>query len=171
MPTTGSYWQEHDCRREGELHSGIRGIVWRAVHSRDQHDNTRLINTRDTRLLLNMTEHVMNNTVSQNENYADITEDIVERAMGFDTDITIPADEDSMNLYLKDTKRGIFGNMPREEVFLLGGHACVSLVGVMKHMNAGVQIQFTSVNSDTSVTRDTAKTHGGPAMEKLLEEM
>ena len=92
------------------------------------HDITRIVDVNDTRLLLNMTRHVMTISADSNETFIAIMEDIVDRATGLKTAISLPTDEDSVNKRLKDTEFGIFGNLPHEDVFRLFGHACVSLI-------------------------------------------
>ena len=136
LQSNAYFWQEHHCNQEGELHGGLRGIAWRAMFRRRLYDSTKIVDVNDTRLLLNMTCHVMNNSADQNETFIAIMEDIVNRATGFRTAINLPTDDDSVNKRLKYTEFGIFGNLPHEDVFPLSGHAFVSLIRVMWHIHS-----------------------------------
>ena len=73
--------QEHHCNQEGELHGSLRGIAGRAMFRRRLYDGTKIVDVNDTRLLLNMTDHVMNNSADQNETFIAIMEDIINRGV------------------------------------------------------------------------------------------
>ena len=68
-------------------------------------------------------------SADSNEMFIAIMEDIVDRATGLKTAISLPTDEDSVNKRLKDTEFGIFGNLPYEAVFFrcLDTLVCLSL--------------------------------------------
>ena len=61
---------------------------------------------------------------------------LFDRSTGLETGVHIPIDRQSANEMLMVSKFGIFGNLPREEVFQLEGHAYVSLIGILKHLFA-----------------------------------
>ena len=71
-----------------------------------------------------------------------------------------------------DREFGIFGNLPHEEVFSVGGHACASLIGVFKQMHAHQNpIGFIEQSDIPGDTRDRSNTNGSLAMEELLRYM
>ena len=166
------FWQEFMCNNKEEMCGGLRGVVWRSMFQRRLYDPTQITNLPDSRLLFNMTEHYKTNTFDQNETFFEILEDVFERATRLETKVTIPFDQDSANKILNEHEFGIFGNLPHEEVFRLSGHACVSLIGIFKHMYAHkIPIGFVEQTDVDGDTRDRSNTNGSPAMEALLQHM
>ena len=97
----------------------------------------------------------MNNTHEQNKIFLDIMQDLLDRSTGFETGVSIPIDHQSANEILMESKLGIFGNLPHEEVFQLEGHAYVSLIGILKHLFAHqILIGFTEQTDIEGDTRD-----------------
>ena len=134
--------------------------------------HTKISNISDTRLLFNMTKHTMTNTYEQNQTFLEILEDIQERVVGFKTDVSIPFDNQSMNEILLERKFCIFGNLSHEEVFEVGGHACVSLVGLFKQIYAHqIPIGFTEQIDVDGDNRNRSNTNGSQAMKALLQYM
>jgi len=114
----------------------------------------------------------MNNTHDQNDTFPDILEDIHDRLTGFQADVTIPFDRKTADEILMEREFGIYGNLPHEEVFNIGGHACVSLIGVFKQINAHqIPIGFTEQTDIPGDTHDRSNTNGSLAMEELLRYM
>ena len=166
------FWQDYICSQEDEICGGFRGIVWRSMFKRQLYDSEKISTLPDAQLLFNMTQHTMNNTHDQNEIFFDIMQDLQDRSAGFETAVDIPVDHKSANNILMESKYGIFGNIPHEEVFQLGGHACVSLIGVLKHLFAHkIPIGFTEQTDIEGGVRDRSQTNGCPAMEALLAYM
>ena len=101
------------------------------VFRRKLYDHTKVCNIPDSRMLFNMSQHVMSNTFEQNGSFLDILQDVQDHATGFKTEITIPFDSHSADEILKEKEHGIFGNLPYEEVHVINGHACVSIIGII----------------------------------------
>ena len=166
------FWQDYICNQEDEICGGFRGIVWRSVFKRQLYDSRKISTLEDARLMFNMTQHTMNNTHEQNDIFLDIMHDIHNRTSGEDFSGIIPTDHQSSQEILMEGKFGIFGNLPHEEVFELEGHACVSLIGLLKHIMAHeIPIGFTEQTDKEGDTRDRSNTNGCPAMEELLKCM
>ena len=126
-----------------------------AMFKRQLYDSENISTLPDAQLLFNMTQHTMNNTHDQNEIFFDIMQDLQDRSTGFETAVDIPVDHKSANNISMESKYGIFGNIPHEEVFQLGGHACVSLIGVLKHLFAHkIPIGFTEQTDIEGGVRD-----------------
>ena len=137
---------------------------------RDLFDSERISTLRDARLMFNMTQHTMNNTEEQNEIFLEIMQDLQDSNPNIDE--SIPTDQQSAREILMEGKYGIFGNLPHEDVFELEGHACVSLVGLLKHLIAHkIPIGFKEQTDIEGDTRDMNNTNGCPAMEELLAYM
>ena len=114
----------------------------------------------------------MNNTHEQNKIFFDIVQDLLDRSTGFETGVHIPIDHQSANEILMESKFGIFCNLLHEDVFQLEGHACVLLIGILKHLFAHkITIGFTEQIDIEGDTRDQSCTNGCPAMEELLKYM
>ena len=166
------FWQEYQCNLHGESLGGLRGIVWRSQYRRKIYDHTKITNLKDSAMLFIMAQHVMNNTEEQNQNFLMIIDYIMEHVTGFEADVGVPMDEQSMNETLKERQYGIFGNLPHEEVVLINNHACVSLIGLIQHVYAhGVPIGWTEEPDVAENIRRTDNTHGSLAMDRLLERM
>ena len=147
------------------------GIVWR-VFKRRLYDSKNISSLVDARVMFNMTQLTMNSTHEQNEIFLDIMQDLLDRSTGFETGVSIPIDRQSANEILMESKFGIFGNLPHEEVFQLEGHACVLLIGILKHLFAHkILIGFTEQTDIEGDIRDRSCTNGCPAMEELLKYM
>ena len=167
------FWQDYVCDQEEEICGGFRGIAWRSVIQRQLYDSRTISTLEDAQLLFNMTQHTMNNTQEQNDIFLDIMDDIHNRSSskvfsgGF-----VPTDHQSMKSTLLEGKFGIFGNLPHKEVFDLAGHACVSLIGLLKHIMAHkIPIGFAEETDKEGDTRDRSNTNGCPAMDDLLKCM
>ena len=120
--------------------------------------------------MFNMTQLTMNNTHEQNDIFLDIMQDLLDRSTGLKTGVRIPIDHQSANEILMESKFGIFGNLPHEEVFQFEGHAYVSLIGILKHLFAHkIPLGFTEQTDIEGDTRDRSRTNGCPAMEELLK--
>ena len=166
------FWQEYICNRENQAFGGLRGIVWRSSFKRNLFDHTKISSVPDSELLFNMAQHVMSNTEDQNEAFFDILKEIHDMSTGFKTDVTIPFDSQTANEVLKERKFAIFGNLPYEEVKVVEGHACISLVGLIQHMYAHrIPIGWTEQTDVEGDTRLRNNTHGCEAMEELLATM
>ena len=108
------------------------------------YDHTNISNIPDSRLLFNMSQHVMTDIFEQNESFLNILQDVQDRATGFKTEISIPFDNHSADEILKEKEYGIFGNFPYEEVRVINRHVCVSIIGIIYHMFAHqIPIGFT----------------------------
>ena len=119
-----------------------------------------------------MTQHTMNNTQKQNDIFLDIMDDIHNHISGKDFSGFIPTDHQSMKDILLEGKFGIFGNLPHKEMFGLAGHACVSLIGLLKHTMAHkIPIWFTEQKENEGDTRDRSNTDGWLAMQELFKCM
>ena len=164
------FWQEYICNQEYKVCGGLRGIVWRSMFRQKLYDSSKISSLPDTRLMFNMTEHAMNNTHDQNDTFLDILEDIHDRSTGFQADVTIPFDRKTADEILMEREFGIYGNLPHEEVFNIGGHACVSLIGVFKQINAHqIPIGFTEQTDIPGDTHDRSNTNGSLAMDEFAE--
>jgi hypothetical protein len=129
-------WQDYVCDQEDEICGGFCSITWRSVLQRQLCDSRKHSTLEDAQLLFNMTQHTMNNTQEQNDIFLDMMDDIHNHTSGKDFSGFIPTDHQSMKDILLESKFGIFGNLPHKEVFGLAGHACVSLIGLLKHTMA-----------------------------------
>lgn len=166
------FWQEYICNIEDEVHGGLRGVVWRSLFRRKLYDKSRISSLSDTILLFNMTAHTMSNTHDENDTFFDILEVIIEKTNGTDFEVTVPIDHKAANEILMESKYGIYGNLPYEDVFEVNGHACVSLIGTLKSMYAhGIPIGFTQETDVPGNNRDWSNKNGSVAMTKLLEFM
>ena len=164
------FWQDYVCNLEDEICGGFRGIVWRSAMKRDLFDSERISTLRDARLMFNMTQHTMNNTEEQNEIFLEIMQDLQDSNPNIDE--SIPTDQQSAREILMEGKYGIFGNLPHEDVFELEGHACVSLVGLLKHLIAHkIPIGFKEQTDIEGDTRDMNNTNGCSTIEELLTYM
>jgi hypothetical protein len=70
------FWQEDECRKNNDMNGGLRGIVWRSMFRRKLYDHTKISNIPDSRMLFNMSQHVMSNTFEQNEFFLNILQDV-----------------------------------------------------------------------------------------------
>ena len=68
---------------------------------RKLYDHTKISNIPDSRMLFNMSQHVMTTTFEQNESFLDILQDVQDHATGFKTEISIPFDNHSADEILK----------------------------------------------------------------------
>jgi hypothetical protein len=166
------FWQEYICNQHGESFGGVRGIVWRSMFRLRICDQTKITDLRDSRMLFNMAQHVMSNTEEQNESFLEILQDIRDRTIGYKTTISIPHDLQSAENILRENRFAIFGNLPYEEVHVIDGHACISLIGLIQHVYAhGIPIGWTEETDVPGETRRTHNIHGSEAMDELLETM
>ena len=71
-----------------------------------------------------------------------------------DTKVQVPTSVSEANGILLEGKFGVFTNLPHQDIVPIPGHACVSLVGLLRQLLAlGVPIGFTEEkNSDGSLT-------------------
>ena len=65
------------------------------------YDHTKISNIPDSRMLFNMSQHVMTNIFEQNESFLNILEDMPDRVTSFKTKISIPFDNHSADEILK----------------------------------------------------------------------
>ena len=72
------------------------------------YDHTKISNIPDSRMLFNMSQHVMTNIFEQNESFLNILEDMPDRVTSFKTKISIPFDNHSADEILKEREFGIF---------------------------------------------------------------
>ena len=71
-----------------------------------------------------------------------------------------------MKTILLEGKFGTFGNLAHTGVFELAGHACVSLIGPVKHiMTHIIPIRFAEETNKEGDTRDQSNTNRYPAMD------
>ena len=146
------------CRCRNKIHGGVRGIAWRAMYQKKLYDHTKLTALSDTRLLFNMTQHVMTNTAEQNDSFFDILEEVQERCGSLHSDVTIPIDNQLAEEFLKEHQFGIFGNLPHEKVEIINNHACISMIGLIQHLMAHqIPIGFIE-ETDYLVAIDDGKT-------------
>ncbi len=67
---------------------------------------------------------------------------------------------------------GIFSNLPHNVAFKLEGHACVSIIGLLKHIFAHqIMVEFTGQTSIGGNTEDRPNTNGYHATEEPLNYM
>ena len=67
----------------------------------------------------------------------------------------------------------MFKNLPHVDVGVIDGHACISLVGLVRHLSAhGVPLAFTEEPDGMGgIFRNNYGVHGCQAMNELLEKM
>ncbi len=123
----------------------------------------------DARTLLNMTNHLMNNSAEQQEDFFDILEDLVRGGLiNSEIRVQIPTNNQDAYAILLDGQYGMFRNLPHEDVFTIGPHACIALVGLFKQICAlGVTVRYTK----TPTSECTEGIHGTPAMKELLQKL
>ena len=155
-----------------EICGGLRGVAWRTVCRRQLYNKKNISSLADTHLLFNMTDHMMNNTSDQNDVFLDILSDVMNRANGFDADVTISVDPKGAEAILKERQFGMFGNLPHEEVINIGGHACVLLIGLFKYLMAyKIPMGFVEETDKGDNTRNHSNISGTKTMDELLEKM
>ena len=124
-----------------------------------------------------MTDHLMNNPLTQQETLFDILDDITERCNGMiDADINIPETVFESNKILLEGTHGIFLNVPHVDVQNVAGHACISLVALLKYLSClGVPIGYAETPNGKSNFKRTAKKGKSiletKAMNSLLRKM
>ena len=85
------FWQNYICEtKNNERLGGIRGIAWRTLYRQTLYGFEHVTSLRDARLLTNMTDHLLNNSVAQRETFFDILDDVIERSGSIDADVHIP---------------------------------------------------------------------------------
>ena len=173
--TNAYFWQDYMCHNiNGEWHGGFKGIAWRTIFRKPMYGVENMCDLRDTCLLFNMADHVLNNGADQQETFFDIIEDILDKSGNFDASVMLPTSRKDGNAILLNGKFGLFNNLPHEPVMEIGGHACISLIEKLKHLMAhGIPIEFTETPTPdgSGTTREQKGVHGCPAMEELLEKM
>jgi hypothetical protein len=112
---------------------------------------------------------MMNNSAEQQEDFFDILEDLVRGGLiNSDIRVQIPTNNRDAYAILLDGQYGMFRNLPHEDVFTIGPHACISLTGLFKQICAlGVPVQYTK----TPNSECTEGIHGTPAMMELLQKL
>ena len=64
--TNAYFWQDYMCHNiNGEWHGGFKGIAWRTIFRKPMYGVENMCDLRDTRLLFNMADHVLNNGADQ----------------------------------------------------------------------------------------------------------
>ena len=166
------FWQEYMCNLHGDACDGLCGVVLRSLYGRRLYDHTKISSMTDTRLLFNLADKAINNSPEENDSLFEILEDVLDRAQPTQSDshITIPINDNTAYKILKDSEFGIYGNLPCEEVTDVAGHACVSLIGMLKQIFAhGIPIQFTEQTDIPGNSRIKSGRHGTRAMDRLLK--
>ena len=165
------FWTEYSATEDvtGE-HAGVRGIAWRAIHRRKLYGPRYTLTLADTKLLLKMTIHLMNNSKSQRSTFFNIISDIQSRMVGYvGGDLSIPRTVREDESVLLSGSYSIFRNVPHEAVRIISGHACISLKGLIKYVCAlGIEIGFTESSSES---RKWDGVHGTESVTKLVTEM
>ncbi len=112
-------------------------MAWKTLYRKLLFEVNMLSSVSDARTLLNMTNHLMNNSAEQQENFFKIMEDIIGGGqMSDNIGVQIPMNDKEAYAILLDGKFGIFANLPHEDVFTIGPHACISLIGLFKQISA-----------------------------------
>ena len=165
------FYLNHTMKRQcNQVHGGLCGIVWRAIKRQEVYTPQHTSSLKDARLMFNITNHLVSNTANQKEEFLEILEDILERySSGLEgAEITLPVDMKSANAICLDGKFGIFNNLPCEEIFNIGGHACISLNEKLSHiLGHGVPIEYGSKFGKLNLDG----INGTEAFKDLLEKM
>ena len=67
---------------------------------------------RDTRLLFNMTDHVLNNSADQQETFLDISGDILDKSGNFNASATLPTYRKEGHIILLNGRYGLINDLP-----------------------------------------------------------
>ena len=67
------FWKNYIHKmKENKDHGGLKGVVWRAVRRQSLYLETKLANLADTKTMVNVTNHMLNCTSSQQEDFTDL---------------------------------------------------------------------------------------------------
>jgi len=66
------FYQDFSCKKsiENDVLGGLRGIVWRSVFKKELYDVEYLSTIDDAKLMLRMTDHLMSNSETQQDNFS-----------------------------------------------------------------------------------------------------
>jgi len=124
-----------------------------------------------------MTDHLMSNSETQQDNFFYILRDLLARKSGpMKNTLLIPTSKSTANAVLLEGKYGLFGNLPIVEPKHIGNtHACISLVKLIKHLMAHrIPIAFSEWPDNDQGSQSTRRRHGvfgTPAMDALLKKL
>ena len=108
---------------------------------------------------------------NKKEVFLDIVEDLLDCSTKFQG-IYVSEDHQSANHILIDRRFGTQQNLPHEQVTDIAGHACVSLIGVLRHLFAHkIGIGFAKETDIKGSQRDMTWANSCPAMDALFEHM
>ena len=134
--TEAYFGMEHMGRESGQNHCGIRGIAWRTLFRKQLFGLNNTSSEKEARLLLNMANHLVEQTEGQREDFFEIFEDLFSDGMKSNMQVQIPQTTQEANSILLNGQYGLMNNLPHEDVKVINDHACVSLVGLFRQVFA-----------------------------------
>jgi len=149
--------------------AGLKGLIWRAMNRRHRYSKQELCTDEDTRLMFNITSHLLNISGSEEDVFLDILLDISKRSSPNDQ-LTYPTTTEEANaICLSGKKFSIFANLPQVEVFDIDGHACISLNELLNHIMAhGIPIEDIDITNNDSTRINQSR--AAQELRKRMEE-
>ena len=168
-----AYYYQNMVARE-HLFGGLCGVTWRAMKRQKSYSIGSSLCVDDAKLAFLITKKLINSTFTEKEELIEILDGVVSRlatnnGSGVKAQMRVPVSMDDANRICLEGKFAIFKNLPSEEIFNIGGHACISLNEKLSHMLAqGVPMRYME---DVHGNVDDKTIHGTPAAKDLLKHM
>ena len=108
------------------------------------YESDHIASESDSRLLFNLTDHLLNNSIDHQDTFFDIMNDLLNRCSGFDSDVTVSRNRKQAQAICLNGKYALFQNIPHPHMYVVSDHVCHTTKDTVKHTMAhGMGVNWT----------------------------